>query len=506
MPTARALQEHGDDVEMRMPTANTTGELSNGEPSLQAVLASLADVLADELPEMSDLNGILASVGLEKDPAIAISVFLLVFILAFGACRAACRMLPCPGAANRQRGLHRAVSTTDGTDSDDSDAAPQRQRRRKRRSEKKQRAKVVSRNGSRGPEADEEGAESLSTEQGDKPSANLAAAHALADSLLSNAASGLQPEPEEPEVEEATDSEEGAEAVDGEAGAEAMDSEAIADRALQHALEASGHTRADEESAAEEKRAMESRIARLELALQGRQAASNALPGKLPDRGDEQINFGIGTSVHEASPSDDDDAMTMIPIATASRGGPGMNDQRQARLDAVLQRKREAQARKDAIEAEEAKQEARRALRTELQYIDNELDSMANAGHSGPSSHLIASKWLLELAYSKYPPRTFSAQRATEELRVVRELRFNDAVLKGLKLLQSRYAPEKNTVAQYGAEWAVMAEEVAKHAFALQAGVNRSAKQSFASRGDTFFHRHVGQEGDIEEGEVEDAD
>ena len=51
----------------------------------------------------------------------------------------------------------------------------------------------------------------------------------------------------------------------------------------------------------------------------------------------------------------------------------------------------------------------------------NELDSMANAGHSGPSSHLIASKWLLELAYSKYPPRTLSAQRATEELRVVRE-------------------------------------------------------------------------------------
>ena len=93
----------------------------------------------------------------------------LVFILALGACRAACRMLPCPGAANRQRGLHRAVSTTDGTDSDDSDAAPQRQRRRKRRSEKKQRAKVVSRNGSRGPEADEKGVESLSTEQGDKP-------------------------------------------------------------------------------------------------------------------------------------------------------------------------------------------------------------------------------------------------------------------------------------------------------------------------------------------------
>ena len=493
-----------------MPTTNTTVELSKGDAApastLQAALASLAS-LADELPEMPDLNGILVSVGLEKDPAVAISVFLLVFILALGACRAACRLLRCPAAANRRRGLHRAVSTTDGAeDSDDSDAAPQRQRRRKRRSGQKQRAKVVARNG-RSMEADEEGLESFSTEHGkEKPSANLAAAHALADSLLSNTASGLQQETEEAEVEEATDSEAGSEAVDGEAGVEAMDSEAIADRALKHALEASGHTRADEESAAKEKRAMESRIARLELALQGKQAASNALPGQLSDCGDGHFNFGIETSVHEASSSDDDDAMTMVPIATASRDQPDMNDKRQARLDAVLQRKKEAQARKDKVEAEEAKQEARRALRTELLFIDNELDSMANAGHGGPSSHLIASKWLLELAYSKYPPRTFSAQRAKEELRVVRELRFNDAVLKGLKLLQSRYAPEKNTVAQHGAEWAVIAEEVAKHAFALQAGVNRSAKQGFANHGDVFSPRHAGQAGDIEVGEVEDAD
>jgi hypothetical protein len=494
-----------------MPTTNTTLELSKGDAAptstLQAALVTLAS-LADELPEMPDLNGMLVSVGLEKDPAVAISVFLLVFILALGACRAVCRLLRCPAAANRRRGLHRAVSTTDGAeDSDDSDAAPQPQRRRKRRPGQKQRAKVVTRN-DRGMEADEEGLGSFSTEHGkEKPSASLAAAHALADSLLSNTASGLQQEPEEAEVEEATDSEAGSEAVDGEAG-EAMDSEAIADRALKHALEASGHTRADEENAAKEKRAMESRIARLELALQGKQAASNALPGQLQDCDDGPFNFGTETSVHEASSSDDDDAMTMVPIATASRDQPDMNDKRQARLDAVLQRKREAQARKDEVEAEEAKQEARRALRTELLFIDNELDSMANAGHGGPSSHLIASKWLLELAYSKYPPRTFSAQRAKEELRVVRELRFNDAVLKGLKLLQSRYAPEKNTVAQHGAEWAVMAEEVAKHAFALQAGVNRSAKQGFANHGDVFSPRHAGQVGDIdiEVGEVEDAD
>ena len=97
---------------------------------------------------------------------------------------------------------------------------------------------------------------------------------------------------------------------------------------------------------------MESRIARLELALQGKQAASNALPGQLSDCGDGRFNFGIETSVHEASSSDDDDAMTMVPIATASRDQPDMNDKRQARLDSVLQRKREAQTRKDEVEAE----------------------------------------------------------------------------------------------------------------------------------------------------------
>lgn len=486
--------------------------------TLQEGLISRLPFGSDELPQAADLNGLLASVGLEKDPAVAISVFLLVFILVLGACRAACRLLRCPAPAKRGRGSHQAVSTNDGAeDSDDSDAAPQPQRSRKRRPGRAQRPKLVRRNG-RNIEADDDGLASFSTEHGkETPSSNLAAAHALADSLLSNTASGLQQEPEaevEAEVEEATDSEAGSEAVDGEvgveamdSGVEAMDSEAIADRALKHALEVSGHTRADEESAAKEKRAMEARIARLELALKGKQAASNSLPGQLPGCDQGRFNFATQTSAQEASSSDDDDAMTMVPIAKASRDQPDMHDKRQARLESVLLRKKEVQARKDEADAEEAKQEARRALRTELLFIDNELDSMTNRSAEGPSSHLIASKWLLELAYSKYPPRTFGAQRAKEELRVVRELRFSDAVLKGLKLLQGRYAPEKNTVAQHGAEWAVMAEEVAKHAFALQAGINRSAKQGFASRGNMFSNQlHAGQAGDIEVGEVEDAD
>ena len=497
---------------MPLPTMNATGEHSDaasatpghrGEvvpANMQDRLASLLRFDSDDLPQAFELNGMLASVGLEsEDPAVAISVLLLVFILAIGACRAACRLLRCPAAtASGRRGLHQAVNTAE--DSDDSNAAPTR--RRRRRPERAQRPKVVKsiRNG-RDTEADNEGRVPLSAKHDQE--SNLAAAHALADSLL---ASDLYQEPEV-DVEEATDSEAGSEAMHGEVGAEVMDSEAIADHALMHAQAISELNRADEQGAAKETRAMETRIARLELALKGKQPASNALPGC------DEGRFDFTVAIHDAGSSNDggdgDDAMTMVPIATMSQGQPGTDDLRQARLESVLLRKKEAQARKDQVVAEEAKQVARRALRMELLFIDNELDTMTNASTSGgPTSHVIASKWLLEYAYTKYPPRPFSTQRAKEELRVVRELRFRDAVLKGLKLMQSRYSPEKNTVAQFGAEWAVMAEEVAKHAFALQAGINRSVtgQQGFASRGMFPNLPHADQEGDIEAGEVEDAD
>ena len=80
-------------------------------------------------------------------------------------------------------------------------------------------------------------------------------------------------------------------------------------------------------------------------------------------------------------------------------------------------------------------------------------------------------------------------------------------MLKGLKLLQSRYAPEKNTVAQYGAEWAVIAEEIAKHAFALQSGMTRGSNQGFISRGEAYSNALPrGQAVDDDFGVVEDAD
>jgi hypothetical protein len=487
------------------------------------------------------LNGILASMGLQsEDPEVAISVFFLVFVLVIAVCRSrrcqvVSRLLFCRAAANRGRGSHQAVSTREEAehgDGSDEESAPRRQRQAKGRRARPQPKVANSTRRACDTELDHSELATRSIKGqawNEKPSRGIesAAAHALADSLQDTF--GKQNTDEvEAEVEEATDSEAEAEAVDeyavvddDEAVAEAMDSEAIADRAMKNAQERAVRTRAEEQNAAEEKQAMKERIARLELALASKQAASDALSRQRADCEDESFNFAVQAPA-EPGPSNDDDDMTMVMLAQEPASGArellsvsDTHDKRQARLESVLRRKKDAKAQKADADAEEAKRVARQALRKELLFIDNELDSMTNARNEGPASedagssarHIIASKWLLEYSYSKYPPQTFSNRRAKEELRLVRELRFREAVLKGLKLLQSRYAPEKNTVAQHGAEWAVMAEEIAKHAFALQAGINRVAKQGAISQGGPLSDQlHTGDTGDVEFGEVDDAD
>ena len=503
------------------------------EPQEGTILPIFGNVV---LPRDVDvLNGILASMGLQsEDPEVAISVFFLVFVLVIAVCRSRrCqgvlgRLLSCRAAANRGKGSHQAVSTREEAehgDGSDEESAPRRQRQTKGR-----RARPQPKVGNGCHTELELTTRSIKGQaRNEKPSRGIesAAAHALADSLQ-NTFGQQNIDEVEAEVEEATDSEAEAEAVDeyavvddDEAVAEAMDSEAIAERAMKNAQEQAVHTRAEEQNAAEEKRAMKERIARLELALASKQAASDAGSRQRADCEDESFNFAVQAPA-EPGPSNDDDDMTMVMLAqgpaSASRellSASDTHDKRQARLESVLRRKKEAKAQKSDADAEEAKREARQALRKELLFIDNELDSMTNARTEGPASedagssarHVIASKWLLEYSYSKYPPQAFSTRRAKEELRLVRELRFREAVLKGLKLLQSRYAPEKNTVAQHGAEWAVMAEEIAKHAFALQTGISHFAKQGAISHGDALSDQlHTGETGDVEFGEVDDAD
>ena len=485
------------------------------------------------LPQDADvLNGILASTGLQSaDPEVAIAVFLLVFILVIAVCRsrrcqAVSRWLVCRAAANRGRGSHQAVSTREEAEhsgGSDEESAPRRQRKTKRRRARPQP------NGTRRSCDTELDPSELATANGRDRNERTprdvesAAAHALADSLQNT----FQIVDEvEAEVEEATDSEAEAGAADGYVVVDddveeaiAMDSEAIADRAMKNAQEQAVHARAEAQNASEEKRAMKERLARLELALAQKQAAS--LSRQRAGCEDESFNFTVQAPAEPGASNNDDD-MTMVMLdqrpASGSRellSASDTLDTRQARLESVLRRKQEAKAQKAEADAEEAKREARRALRKELLFIDNKLDSMTNARTEGPASedagssarHVIASKWLLEYSYSKYPPQTFSTRRAKEELRLVRELRFRNEVLKGLKLLQSRYAPEKNTVAQHGAKWAVMAEEIAKHAFALQAGINHVAKQSAIGRGDALSDQlHAGETGDVELGVVDDAD
>ena len=433
------------------------------------------------LPQDADvLNGILASTGLQSaDPEVAIAVFLLVFILVIAVCRsrrcqAVSRWLVCRAAANRGRGSHQAVSTREEAEhsgGSDEESAPRRQRKTKRRRARPQP------NGTRRSCDTELDPSELATANGRARNERTprdvesAAAHALADSLQNT----FQIVDEvEAEVEEATDSEAEAGAADGYVVVDddveeaiAMDSEAIADRAMKNAQEQAVHARAEAQNASEEKRAMKERLARLELALAQKQAAS--LSRQRAGCEDESFNFTVQAPAEPGASNNDDD-MTMVMLdqrpVSGSRellSASDTLDTRQARLESVLRRKQEAKAQKAEADAEEAKREARRALRKELLFIDNKLDSMTNARTEGPASedagssarHVIASKWLLEYSYSKYPPQTFSTRRAKEELRLVRELRFRNEVLKGLKLLQSRYAPEKNTVAQHGAECSV---------------------------------------------------
>ena len=472
------------------------------------------------LPGDVVLNRMLASVGLQsEDPAVALSVFLLVFVLVVGACRsrrccqAASRSLR-PAAAKKRRGSHRAVSTREEAgNSDDADEEPVPRRRRQRN----QRARPQC------PKAIRGISQACGTEF-DHATCSISGHAEPLQNTRRGQRSGADLEmqigdEEEVEVEEVTDSEADVEAVSGE-GAEAMDSEAVADRAMKHAQEKAVHIRAEELSATEEKRAMERRIALLELALASKQADSEALVRQQTASEDDGFDFAVQPPAEQSS-RNDDDAMTMCMLDQGPASGSrellpasDTQDKRQARLESVLRRKKEAQGQKADAEAEQAKQAARRVLRKELLYMDNELDSMTNASTEGASSdagssarHLIAAKWMLAYSYSKYPPRSFSARRAKEELQLVRDLRSRDAVLKGLKLLQNRYAPVKNTVAEHGAEWAVVAEEIAKHAFALQTGISRAAKQGAVRHSDACSDQlHTGQTGGVELGQVYDAD
>ena len=149
--------------------------------------------------------------------------------------------------------------------------------------------------------------------------------------------------------------------------------------------------------------------------------------------------------------------------------------------------------------------------------MDAELDALTGASETakGPPSQMLAAKWLLEHAYTKYPPQSFTKRRAAEEVIRARELRFRDAAMQALKLVQARYAPEKNSVAEFGAEWAVIAEEISKHAFSLCAGISRGAQQEAPPRSSGVFARQRSDDDDdlgftlsseMDHDDVEDAD
>merc|ERR1711965_1152656 len=102
---------------------------------------------------------------------------------------------------------------------------------------------------------------------------------------------------------------------------------------------------------------------------------------------------------------------------------------------------------------EQLKREARKTMITELTFMDQELAALTNQNSAG--AFMDAAKWLIEFAYTKYPPPTFSKRRSEEEILRTRELRFRDATNNALKLLQARYAPDKHAGVA-SPEWAVI--------------------------------------------------
>ena len=233
--------------------------------------------------------------------------------------------------------------------------------------------------------------------------------------------------------------------------------------------------------------AMSARLGALEAKLRcGGTVTLNDLQGtRARVSGDGDFLPGAGGRTTGAG----DDSFTMVGLSTQVRRGqqePSQQrlrqeaDRRQAKLEEALREKKENAKRRDAQKADVLKREARRKLQKELLFMDHELDALtgtAGGPAGGPPSQVLAAKWLLEHAYTKHPPPSFTKRRAAEEAIRARELRFRDAATSALKLMQARYSPNKNTVGEYGAEWAVISEEISKHAFSLCAGISRGSAQ-----------------------------
>ena len=220
----------------------------------------------------------------------------------------------------------------------------------------------------------------------------------------------------------------------------------------------------------------------------GVQDAGDASSTRVTSSG-EFVALQAGARLQHRS-HDNDDSFTMVGLPTQiekkaqktaqdelKADRDKAHDERQNKLEDILREKNKRLAQQVTEENERLMRDARRKLRPELLHMDNEIDTMLmQPSQGGGHAQMQAAKWLLEHAYTKYPPPSFSKRRASQETLAVQDLRFRDSIIQALKVLQARYAPAKNQAADYGAERAVIAEEITKHAFSLAAGVNRSSK------------------------------
>ena len=177
---------------------------------------------------------------------------------------------------------------------------------------------------------------------------------------------------------------------------------------------------------------------------------------------------------------EEDDSMTMVGLPTqqlmsqqASVSTKEDEERKQQQLEKIMRRKVEQAAKKAAEEHKGLKLAAKRDLTKELEQIDKQIDVLTSnpVDSMGAWANCAAARWLIEHAYSKYPPPSLSKRRVLEEINAARDLRFREQTINALKLLQVRYAAEKNSPDHVGAKRAVIAEEICKHAFDLASGV-----------------------------------
>ena len=97
--------------------------------------------------------------------------------------------------------------------------------------------------------------------------------------------------------------------------------------------------------------------------------------------------------------------------------------------------------------------------------MDTTFAALEERLRGAPATSAFVWQWFLLLVYSEFPPRGLTAAAVRERIAAVRKLSpGSKGVLTALRKVQISHHPDKNRPSDFGSEWAVRAEEIAKMA------------------------------------------